>query len=77
MKKGFTLLVMLVVAVALFANATSEKVAKPAVSHVSFWLDDMTDARMDMVSKIIEKFEATHPSIKIDLQVFQVMALTS
>lgn len=66
MKKGFTLLVMLVVAVALFANATSEKVAKPAVSHVSFWLDDMTDARMDMVSKIIEKFEATHPSIKID-----------
>ena len=67
---------MLVVAVALFANATSEKVAKPAVSRF-FWLDDMTDARMDMVSKSSKNLKLLIQASRLTLQVFQVMALTS
>lgn len=62
MKKLSALLVMLALTLSCFSPfALAEDVAT-----VTFWLDDMTDARMAMVEKIIASFEASHPNIKVD-----------
>lgn len=62
MKKLLTLLVTLALTLSCFAPlALAEETAT-----VTFWLDDMTDARMAMVEEIVAAFEAGHPNIKID-----------
>ncbi len=61
MKKWLSLLLVLVLALSFASVSQAEE-----TSTVTFWLDDMTDARMAMVEKIITNFEASHPNIKID-----------
>ena len=61
MKKWLSLLTILGLALSIGIVSQAEE-----RSTVTFWLDDMTDARMSMVEEIISRFEASHPNIKID-----------
>ena len=61
MKKWLSILLSLVLTLSFFSVSQAEEQAT-----VTFWLDDMTDARMEMVEKIISTFEASHPNIKIE-----------
>lgn len=60
MKRLCALLFVLVLTIAALGVQAEEP------TTLTFWLDDMTDARMEMMEKIIDGFEATHPDIKID-----------
>lgn len=61
MKKTVGILLAFVLAFGLLPSALAQE-----TTTVTFWLDDMTDARMSMIEEIIAAFEAEHPDISIE-----------
>lgn len=67
MKKVFVGLLIFLMATMLFAGGSAENnTSNDGIRHITFWLDDMTDDRLQMAEEIIAAFEAKYPDIKVD-----------